>query len=129
MIQEATTWVSCCAGEEALKHFDADGSPIRVGKIKLTVRGRDPKEHQTWYGLVQIEGDIRQRTRGRRIDCPLRHQARIIRGVTTGVASADIQTVGDWVGSIATAKEDSLEYALPVLEGPTPPWWPVSTGT
>jgi hypothetical protein len=30
-IQEASNAVGCCATEEALKQFDTDGSPIRVG--------------------------------------------------------------------------------------------------
>ncbi len=33
-IQEATNAVGCCVTEEALRRFDADGSPIRVGEIK-----------------------------------------------------------------------------------------------
>ncbi|MBK1702738.1 hypothetical protein CKO22_18125, partial [Thiococcus pfennigii] len=33
-IQEAANAVGCCATEEALKRFDADGSPIRIGEIK-----------------------------------------------------------------------------------------------
>ena len=43
-IQEATNAVGCCITEEALKRFDADGSPIRLGEIKMTMRGCDPKE-------------------------------------------------------------------------------------
>jgi hypothetical protein len=42
-IQEATNALGCCVTEEALKRFDTDGSPIRVGARKLTARGRDPK--------------------------------------------------------------------------------------
>ncbi|MCU0502475.1 MAG: hypothetical protein MUC51_12055 [Anaerolineae bacterium] len=41
-IQEASNAMGRCATEEALKRFDTDGSPIRVGAMKLTVRGRDP---------------------------------------------------------------------------------------
>jgi hypothetical protein len=32
-IQEATNAVGCCLTEEALKRFDTDGSPMRVGEI------------------------------------------------------------------------------------------------
>ena len=39
--------MGCCVTEEALKRFDTDGSPIRVGALKLTARGRDPKPYQT----------------------------------------------------------------------------------
>jgi hypothetical protein len=37
-IQEATNAVGRCATEEALKRFDADGSSMRIGEIKLTAR-------------------------------------------------------------------------------------------
>lgn len=42
-IQEATNAVGCCIAEEALQRFDTDGSPMRIGALKLTARGRDPK--------------------------------------------------------------------------------------
>jgi hypothetical protein len=53
-IQEATNAVGCCLTEEALGRFDSDGSPIRVGPLKLTVRGHDPKRYQTPYGAVEV---------------------------------------------------------------------------
>lgn len=31
-IQAATNAVGCCVSEEALKRFDTDGSPIRLGE-------------------------------------------------------------------------------------------------
>jgi len=46
-ILEATNAVGRCVTEEALTRFDTDGGAIRVGEIKLTARGRDPKEYQT----------------------------------------------------------------------------------
>ena len=33
-IREAANALGCCATEEALKRFDTDGSPIRVGALK-----------------------------------------------------------------------------------------------
>ena len=81
-IQEATNAVGCSVTEEALRRFDADGSPLRIGEIKLTARGRDPKEYQTPYGVVAVERYVYQSSRGGRIFCPLEHQARIIRGAT-----------------------------------------------
>ncbi|MEA1053767.1 ISKra4 family transposase, partial [Lamprobacter modestohalophilus] len=87
---------------------------------------------------------VYQTSRGGRIYCPLEHQARIIRGATPRFASqlshkyaqlnvsavqtdleqnhgrkvarSYIQNVADWVGSIATAKEETWEYALPALQ-------------
>jgi hypothetical protein len=54
-IQEAVHAVGRCVTEEALQRFDTDGRPIRLGEIKRTARGRDPKEYQTPYGSVQVE--------------------------------------------------------------------------
>jgi hypothetical protein len=145
-IQEATNAAGCCITEEALKRFDTDGSPIRVGETKLTARGRDGKEYQTPYGVVRIERHVYQTSRGGRIYCPLEHHARIIRGATprfasqlshkyaqlnAGAVQADLeqnhgrkvtrsylQNVAEWVGSLATAKEETWEYALPRLDAP-----------
>ena len=46
-IQAATNAVGCCTTQEALKRFDTDGRPIRVGALKLTARGWDAKVYQT----------------------------------------------------------------------------------
>jgi hypothetical protein len=144
-IQEATNAVGCCITEEALQRFDTDGSPIRVGPLKLTARGRDPKPYQTPYGVVEVERYVYQTARGGRIYCPLEQQARIVRGATPlfasqlshkyaqlnaravqtdleqnharKVATSYIQNVAEWVGDIATAKEEDWEYELPQLAG------------
>jgi hypothetical protein len=144
-IQEASNAVGHCATEEALKRFDTDGSPIRVGALKLTARGRDPKPYQTPYGVVEIERYVYQTSRGGRIYCPLEQQARIIRGATPlfasqishkyaqlnaravqtdlaqnhgrKIATSYIQHVAEWVGDIAAAKEEDWEYQLPRLAG------------
>jgi hypothetical protein len=145
-IQEATNAVGCCITEEALKRFDADGSPMRVGEIKLTARGRDPKEYQTPYGVVEVERYVYQSSRGGRVFCPLEHQARIVRGATPlfasqishkyaqlnvravqtdleqnhgrKVATSYIQNVAEWVSDIATAKEEDWAYEMPALASP-----------
>jgi hypothetical protein len=142
-IQEASNAVGCCATEEALKRFDTDRSPIRVGEIKLTARGRGAKDYQSLYGVVRVERYVYRSSRGGRIYCPLEHQARIIRGATPrfasqishkyaqlnagavqrdleqnharAVAKSYIQHVAEWVGNIATAKEEDWEYELPKL--------------
>lgn len=144
-IRGAANEVGCCVTEEALKRFDTDGSPIRVGEIKLTARGRDPKPYQTPYGVVEVERYVYQTSRGGRIYCPLEHQARIVRGATPlfasqishkyaqlnvravqrdleqnhgrKVAASYIQNVAEWVGTIAEAKEEDWEYELPRLTG------------
>ncbi|MGA8008349.1 MAG: ISKra4 family transposase [Thiomonas sp.] len=145
-IQEASNALGRCVTEEALRQFDTDGSAMRVGEIKLTARGRDSKEYQTPYGAVQIERYVYQSSRGGRIYCPLEHQARIVRGATPlfasqishkyaqlnaravqadleqnhgrKVATSYIQNVAEWVGTLATAKEEDWEYAMPALEHP-----------
>jgi hypothetical protein len=145
-ILEASNAVGRCATEEALKRFDTDGSAIRVGEIKLTARGRDPKAYQTPYGEVSVERYVYQTSRGGRIDCPLEHPARIVRGATPRfasqlsqkyaqlnvravqadleqnharqVAASYIQSVAEWVGTIAQAKEEDWEYAPPACEAP-----------
>ena len=142
-IQEATNAVGCCVTEEALKRFDTDGSPMRVGEIRLTARGRDPKEYQTPYGVVEVERYVYQGSRGGRIYCPLEHQARIVRGATPffasqishkyaqlnvravqtdleqnhgrKVAASYIQNVAEWVGNIAMAKEEDWAYEIPAI--------------
>jgi hypothetical protein len=142
-IREATNEVGCCATEEALKCFDTDGSPIRVGPMKLTARGRDPKRYQTPYGVAEVERYVYQTSHGGRIYCPLEERARIIRGATPlfasqlshkyaqlnvravqrdleenhgrKVAASYIQNVSEWVGTIAEAKEEDWEYELPAL--------------
>lgn len=86
-IQEATNAVGRCATEEALQRFDTDGRAMRVGEIKPTARGRDPKTYQTPYGDVPIERDVYQSARGGRIYCPLEQGARIVRGATPRFAS------------------------------------------
>ena len=146
VIQEATNAVGRCVTEEALKRFDTDGQPIRVGETKLTARGRDGKEYQTPYGVVRVERYVYQSSRGGRIYCPLEQDARIVRGATPRfasqlshkyaqlnvravqrdleenhgrqVATSYIQNVAEWVGDIAAAKEEEWEYALPPLQAP-----------
>jgi hypothetical protein len=145
-IQEASNAVGRCATEEALKRFDTDGSPMRVGAMKLTARGRDPKDYQSPYGVVRVERYVYQSSRGGRIYCPLEYQGRIIRGATPRfasqlshkyaqlnvravqsdleqnhgrqVATSYIQNVAEWVGNIAAAKEEDWEYEMPKLSVP-----------
>ena len=143
-IQGATNDIGRCATEEALKRFDSDGSPIWLGSVKWTVRSRDPKEYQTPYGSVRVTRYVYQSPCGGHIYCPLEHQARIIRDATPRFASqlshkyahlqaravqcdleqnhgrkvsaSYIQNVAEWVGNIASAREDVWAYELPKLD-------------
>lgn len=74
--------ISCLATTEALKRFDMDGSPIKLGDTKMTARDKDNKTYQTPYGSVQLERYVYQTSKNSRIYCPLEHPARIIRGAT-----------------------------------------------
>ena len=74
--------IGCLATTEALKKFDTDGSPIKLGDTKMTARDKDNKTYQTPYGSVQLERYVYQTSKGGRIYCPLEHHARIIRGAT-----------------------------------------------
>lgn len=135
--------MGCLATTEALQKFDTDGSPIKVGDTKLTARSKDNKAYQTPYGEVQLERYVYQTARGGKIYCPLEQNARIIRGATPKfaqqiahkyanmnapavcqdlednhhrkIAHSYLQDVSDWVGSIAEAKEELWEYAIPPL--------------
>jgi hypothetical protein len=48
------------ATEEALKRFDADGKPIRLGPMKLTSMRKVRKQSQTPYGVAAIERHVYQ---------------------------------------------------------------------
>ena len=135
--------IGCLATTEALQKFDTDGSPIKLGEVKMTSRLKDDKIYQTPYGSVQLKRHVYQTSKGGRIYCPLEHNARIIRSSTPKFAKqiahkyanmnapsvcqdleenhhrkishAYLQKVSDWVGSIAQAKEEHWEYATPQL--------------
>jgi len=143
-ILDACNEVGCLATEEALQRFDADGSPILVGNIKMTSKGKNPQTYQTPYGRVLIERHTYQSAKGGRTYCPLEEKARIIRQATPKfaqqithkysnmnapavrndlienhhrkVAHSYVQDVSEYVGAIAQAKEEVWEYALPELD-------------
>lgn len=131
------------ATEEALHKFDTDGSPIKLGEVKMTVRDKTNKTYQTPYGSVLIQRNVYQSSKGGKIYCPLENNAQIIRGATPKfaqqishkyanmnapavcedlkenhhrkIAHSYLQDVSDWVGSIAQAKEEIWDYATPIL--------------
>ena len=133
------------ATAEALQKFDTDGSPIKLGEVKITVRDKTNKTYQTPYGGVLIQRNVYQSSKGGKIYCPLENNAQIIRGATPKfaqqishkyanmnapavcqdlkenhhrkIAHSYLQDVSDWVGSIAQAKEEIWDYATPTLDG------------
>jgi len=131
------------ATAEALQKFDTDGSPIKLGEVKMTVRDKTNKTYQTPYGGVLIQRNVYQSSKGGKIYCPLENNAQIIRGATPKfaqqishkyatmnapavcqdlkenhhrkIAHSYLQDVSNWVGSIAQAKEEIWDYATPTL--------------
>ncbi len=136
--------VGTLATEKALSKFDADGSPIHVGKIKLTARSRDEANYQTPYGVARVKRYVYQTSKGGKIFCPLEDKARIIQGSTPRFAKiishkysnlpapsviddlkvnhnrkishSYLQRATDFVGGIAQAKEAEWEYEEPKLD-------------
>ena len=135
--------MGCLATAEALQQFDTDGSPIKLGEVKMTAREKDNKTYQTPYGGVKIQRYVYQTSKGGKIHCPLENNAQIIRGATPKfaqqishkyatmnapavcqdlkenhhrkIAHSYLQDVSDWVGSFAQAKEETWEYETPKL--------------
>ena len=133
------------ATAEALQKFDTDGSPIKLGGVKMAVRDKTNKTYQTPYGGILIQRHVYQSSKGGKIYCPLENNAQIIRGATPKfaqqishkyanmnapavckdlkenhhrkIAHSYLQDVSDWVGSIAQAKEEIWDYATPTLDG------------
>ena len=69
------------ATAEALQKFDTDGSPIKLGEVKMTVRDKTNKTYQTPYGGVLIQRNVNLQRVEKSI-CPLENNAQIIRGAT-----------------------------------------------
>jgi len=142
-ILDGSNEMGCLATAEALQQFDTDGSPIKLGEVKMTVRDKDNKTYQTPYGSVTIQRYVYQSSKGGRIHCPLENHAQIIRSATPKfaqqishkyanmnapavcrdldenhhrtIAHSYLQDVSNWVGSIALAKEELWEYETPKL--------------
>ena len=144
-IQDACNDVGCLATKSALEHFDTDGSHLTQGAVKWTSKGRVEQKYQTPYGAVKIDRHVYQTSKGGRTWCPLEERARIIQTSTPRfakqlshkysennatvvcrdleenhnrkVAKSFVQNLVDWVGSIASAKEEQWVYSVPDLKG------------
>jgi hypothetical protein len=143
-IQRGLNEAGTLATTEALQQFDADGSPITVCDTKLTSKGKLTKEYQTPYGVASVERHVYQSSRGGKTYCPLDRNARIVVSSTPKfakmvshkyaefgaarvtkdlsenhgrtVARCFVQDVADAVATVALAKQEDWEYALPELE-------------
>ncbi|MBF0299782.1 MAG: ISKra4 family transposase [Oligoflexia bacterium] len=145
-IQAALNKGGVILSEEALKRFDTDGSPIKIGDIKFTSKGVVSKAYQTPYGEVVIGRHVYQTSSGGTTYCPLDDNARIVTTSTPRfakiisfkysdhgsgrvvedlrisngreVAKSYVQNVADAVASVAQLKEESWSYDLPEMEKP-----------
>lgn len=146
LIQSALNKGGMVLSGEALKRFDSDGSPIKVGGVKFTSKGTVSKSYQTPYGEIVIDRHVYQTSSGGATYCPLDHNARIVTTSTPRfakiisykysdnssvrvvddlkisngreVANSYVQNVANAVASVAQLKEESWTYNLPEMESP-----------
>ncbi len=146
VIQDRLNQAGVVATGEALRQFDTDGSPITIGSVKFTSKGRLPKEYQTPYGVATVNRHVYQSSQGGKTYCPLDRDARIVTSSTPRfakmiahkyaefgsgrvtidleanhgrkVARSFIQNVAEAVATVALAQEESWNYALPEMEHP-----------
>ncbi|MCP5494323.1 MAG: ISKra4 family transposase [Leptospiraceae bacterium] len=76
IIQSSLNEAGCLATGKALERFDTDGSPMLLGNVKFTSKGKEPKSYQTPYGKTEIERHVYQTSEGGKTYCPLEYQAR-----------------------------------------------------
>jgi hypothetical protein len=145
-IQTALNLAGVAATGEALSRFDADGQPILLGTTKLTSMGKVRKDYQTPYGVASVDRHVYQSSRGGKTHCPPDRDARIVVSSTPRfarmishkyaefgaarvledlaenhgreVTKAFVRDVSDAVATVALAKEEAWEYALPAFEEP-----------
>jgi len=81
-ILEGCNQIGCLATKEALGQFDTDGTPLKIGNRKLTLRTQSNKKYHTPYGTVSLKRHVYQDSKGGKIYCPLEEGARIIQNAT-----------------------------------------------
>lgn len=145
-LQVALNEAGCIASREALRYFDTDGDPIKIGAEIWRTKGLQPKCYQTPYGEVELARHVYQRSGGGATYCPLERDARIVITSTPRfakqvssklaqgaardvqrdlaenharpVAVSYLQRLSEAIGTVVQAKEADWEYALPELEVP-----------
>ena len=142
LVQQSLNEAGCVASQEILKRFDSDGSTIVMGSIKMYPHSElEAKVFQSPYGPIEVERHVYQSSQGGKRFVPLDHEARIVGTCTPKfakmisskyscdaapgvqrdlkdnhnrpVALSFIKNVGDLVGAIALAKQESWSYELP----------------
>lgn len=140
-IREALDEAGRLATRECLGNFDTDGSPIMLGGLKLTSKGKVNKDYQSPYGEVSVARHVYQSSDGGKTFCPLDQQGRMVSSTTprfarmcsfkyaamsSTLAGQDLhqnhgrkvsrcylQDISEAVGWIAQAKEELWQYADP----------------
>lgn len=131
------------ATAECLGQFDTDGSPIQVGGVKLTSKGKVAKDYQTPYGEISLARHVYQTSKGGMTYCPLDESARVIKSTTPRfaqmcarkyatmkstqakqdllechdreVSRCYLQDIAAGVAEVAERKEERWSYAVPTL--------------
>ena len=83
-LQQRLNEAGVVATAEGLRQFDTDGSPITVGPVKFTTKGRVEKDYQTPYGVATVARHVYQSPEGGPTYCPLDRGARIVVTSTPG---------------------------------------------
>jgi hypothetical protein len=152
-LQTALNQAGCETLALAIPEFDADGSPIRMGAVRYTSKGRFGQEYETPYGTVRVERHVYQSQYGGKTYCPLEEKCRMILNATPRLAKivsakyaemgapglvSDLEesmrrtlsvryvkSLGDFVGAVVEAKEAHWEYDIPELPAEVGPasWW------
>ena len=132
--------------EEALKHFDTDGSTLVFGDTLFFSKGKLAKRYQTPYGEVSVQRHVYQGSKGGKTFCPMERDARIVVtstprfakmvsdkmacGSTTqvqrdlsdhharNVTRMYLSSVSEAVASVVQAKEENWHYSTPMLKEP-----------
>ena len=146
VLQHRLNEAGVLATAEGLRQFDTDGAPITIGPVKFTSKGPVEKDYQTPYGVATVARHVYQSPQGGTTYCPLDRDARIVTSSTPRfakmiapkyaefgsgrvlidreenhgrkVARSFVQNVADAVATVALAKEESWNYALPAMEHP-----------
>lgn len=84
-LQRALNGVGQTVMTEALRRFDTEGEPIRLGSFVMTSKGRSPECYKSLFGPIELERHTYQSSEGGRTFCPLEHTARICENATIGL--------------------------------------------
>jgi len=145
-IQLAVNTVGMVATEEALKRFDTIGTPIQIGSIRMSSKGKVRKRYESPYGAVDVARHVYQTSAGGKTYCPLDESARIVTSSTPRFAKqvsskyarlsakevmddlktnhgrpvvrSFLQNIVDVVGGIAQATEEDWMYETPKQDEP-----------